>query len=184
MTTRLLLPATLVAGGAIAGGLASVLAILIAAMLVLDQVLPSSRWGEAAAHARYRSVARARRRAELSARLHRREPDRLAYLETDAGWAASARRRRLGVQPIAVASIVGTVEAQKAVAFDAQLRPPAWSRGRWTLLCEATQRGAALPPIEVYRVGDRYYVRDGHHRASVARATGANAIDADVVELR
>ena len=41
----------------------------------------------------------------------------------------------------------------------------------------------ALPPIAVYRVGAHHYVRDGHHRASVARVAGAHAIDADVVEL-
>jgi hypothetical protein len=87
------------------------------------------------------------------------------------------------VQPIAVASIVGTVEPHKAAAFDAELRPPSFSRGRWMLLCAAVQRGDALPPIAVYRVGAHHYVRDGHHRASIARATGAYAIDADVVEL-
>jgi ParB-like chromosome segregation protein Spo0J len=48
----------------------------------------------------------------------------------------------------------------------------------------AAQRGASLPPISVYRIGDRHYVRDGHHRVSVARATGADAIEAYVVELR
>jgi hypothetical protein len=47
----------------------------------------------------------------------------------------------------------------------------------------AVRRGAALPPISVYRVGDRHFVRDGHHRVSVARATDADAIDASVTEL-
>jgi hypothetical protein len=115
--------------------------------------------------------------------MRRREPARLAYLATDTGWAASAHRRRLGVQPIQVASIVGTVEPYKAAAFDAEWRPPSFTRGRWTLLCAAFQRGDALPPIAVYRVGAHHYVRDGHHRASVARTAGAIAIDADVVEL-
>jgi hypothetical protein len=40
-----------------------------------------------------------------------------------------------------------------------------------------------MPPISVYRVGDRHFVRDGHHRVSVARALGAEAIEAHVVEL-
>jgi ParB-like chromosome segregation protein Spo0J len=35
----------------------------------------------------------------------------------------------------------------------------------------------------VYRVGDKHYVRDGHHRVSVSRALGAESIDAQVVEL-
>jgi ParB-like chromosome segregation protein Spo0J len=37
-----------------------------------------------------------------------------------------------------------------------------------------------LPPISVVRVGDGYAVRDGHHRVSVARARGAETIDATV----
>ena len=40
-----------------------------------------------------------------------------------------------------------------------------------------------MPPISVYRVGEAHYIRDGHHRVSVARALGAAAIDGHVVEL-
>jgi hypothetical protein len=183
--TRLLLPAGMLAGGAVAGGLLAVLATFVAVLLVLDQALDRVLAGSAQADAqqRYLRLAHARRRAELARRLRRRPPARLAYLPTETGWAAVARRRRLGVQPIAVASIVGTVDAHKAEAFDGEFRPPAWSRGRWTVLCIAAQRGAALPPIAVYRAGSEHFVRDGHHRVSVARATGATEIDAEVVEL-
>jgi len=159
------------------------LLIVMTLMVVIDRLIGRVGAPAEPAAAIYRRTARARRRADLAARLRRREPAGLAYLPTDTGWAATARRRRAGVQPIAVASIVGTVEPHKAAAFDAQLRPPAFTRGRWTLICAAFQRGDALPPIAVYRVGARHYVRDGHHRASVARAAGAHAIDADVVEL-
>jgi hypothetical protein len=41
----------------------------------------------------------------------------------------------------------------------------------------------AMPPISVYRVGDRHVVLDGHHRVSVARERGLTVIDAEVVEL-
>jgi hypothetical protein len=159
------------------------LVIVMALMVAIDRLL--SRVGAPAqpADAIYRRAARARRRAVLAARMRHREPARLAYLATDSGWAATARRRRLGVQPIAIASIVGTVEPHKAAAFDDHWRPPSFTRDRWTQLCAAFQRGDALPPIAVYRVGAHHYVRDGHHRASVARAAGAFAIDADVVEL-
>jgi hypothetical protein len=47
----------------------------------------------------------------------------------------------------------------------------------------AQARGAALPPIEVLRLGDEHIVRDGHHRVSVARDDRFTTIDADVVEL-
>ena len=128
------------------------------------------------AQARFRRLDRARRRARAARPLQ--------YLALDAGWAATAARRSLGVQTIPIHSIVGTVERDKAAAFDRELRPPRWSRGRWTLLCMAAQRGAELPPISVYRVRERHYVQDGHHRASVARALGAGTIEAEVVELR
>jgi hypothetical protein len=159
------------------------LTIVMVLMVVIDRLLSRVGASPEPAAATYRRAARARRRADLAARARRREPARLAYLATDAGWAATASRRRLGVQPIAVASIVGTVELHKAVAFDDHWRPPPFTRDRWTLLCAAFQRGDGLPPIAVYRVGAHHYVRDGHHRASVARAAGAHAIDADVVEL-
>jgi ParB-like chromosome segregation protein Spo0J len=47
----------------------------------------------------------------------------------------------------------------------------------------AGRRGAALPPISVYRLGERHFVRDGHHRVSVARSLGMAAIDAEVTDL-
>jgi hypothetical protein len=131
----------------------------------------------------YRRLARQRHRAELAGRLRRQAPDHLAYLAVDVGWAAVAQRRRLGVQPIEVDSIVGSVDGPKATAFDRAFRPPAWSRGRWTQMCLAARRGTAMPPIAVYRVGREHYVRDGHHRVSVARVLGAHTIDAHVVEL-
>ncbi len=40
-----------------------------------------------------------------------------------------------------------------------------------------------MPPITVYRVGERHFVRDGHHRVSVAIDLGSLTIDAEVVEL-
>ena len=50
-------------------------------------------------------------------------------------------------------------------------------------MCHAVQGGAALPPISVYRFEGRHYVRDGHHRVSVARALGQADIDAEVTAL-
>jgi hypothetical protein len=40
-----------------------------------------------------------------------------------------------------------------------------------------------MPPIDVYRVGELHFVRDGHHRVAVARAQGRDTIDAHVVEV-
>lgn len=55
---------------------------------------------------------------------------------------------------------------------------------RWALVKAMTEGLAGLPPIEVYKVGEVYFVRDGHHRVSVAREVGAAAIEGYVTELR
>jgi hypothetical protein len=47
----------------------------------------------------------------------------------------------------------------------------------------AEHLGKVLPPISVVPVGDRYALRDGHHRVSVAMARGALTIDARIDEV-
>jgi hypothetical protein len=44
----------------------------------------------------------------------------------------------------------------------------------------ARQLGVALPPVDVIQVEDAYFVRDGHHRVSVARAMGQQEIEAEI----
>jgi hypothetical protein len=56
-------------------------------------------------------------------------------------------------------------------------------RSRWERLALAQRRGEAIPPIEVYRVGQRHFVSDGHHRVSIAAATGQQLIDAYVTQV-
>ncbi|MDP9248233.1 MAG: hypothetical protein M3O95_09130, partial [Candidatus Dormibacteraeota bacterium] len=57
-------------------------------------------------------------------------------------------------------------------------------RERWSRVEALMLQGRELPPIEVYRVGDVYFVRDGHHRVSVARRLGQETIRANVIEVR
>ena len=56
-------------------------------------------------------------------------------------------------------------------------------RRRWQRIAEAIRRGEAMPPIDVYRIGDMHFVRDGHHRVSVARQLGLDVIEAYVTEI-
>ena len=171
------LPAALLAGGIALGGFPGFIAGFVAALLGIDRLLDRlggfAGWGMDDAGRRFDRLARERRR----------HPSRCAYLAEDSGPAATAKRVRLGVIPIAVISIVGTVDPHKAEAFDAEFRPPPYGRQRWCQMFHAVQTGAALPPISVYRYAGLHYVRDGHHRVSVARALGATDIDADVTEL-
>ncbi len=54
---------------------------------------------------------------------------------------------------------------------------------RWKRLDQALNRLENLPPVELYKIGDVYFVRDGHHRVSVARANGLKEIEAYVHEI-
>jgi hypothetical protein len=58
------------------------------------------------------------------------------------------------------------------------------TRDRWLRIYREMVEGDELPPIDVYKVGDDYYVIDGHHRVSVARSLGRATINARVVEVR
>lgn len=56
-------------------------------------------------------------------------------------------------------------------------------RSRWQSIDEAHLKQITLPAISVYKLGEAYFVRDGNHRVSVAKAQGVEFIDAEVVEL-
>jgi hypothetical protein len=65
--------------------------------------------------------------------------------------------------------------------FDADFRPlGGHTKDRWVGIATAQQMGRTMPPVDLIQVGDAYFVRDGHHRISVARALGQKAIDARV----
>ena len=126
---------------------------------------------------------RRRRHEAASWLLRRRDQSHLVSLDCALGGAAPARRSAVGLTTIPLDSIVGTAESAKERAFDGSFRPPSTSRDRWQRLWMASRSGRSLPPISVFKVGDRHYVEDGHHRVSVAHSLGMAAIDAEVTEL-
>ncbi|MCW2866405.1 MAG: chromosome partitioning protein ParB [Marmoricola sp.] len=90
--------------------------------------------------------------------------------------------RSLGLRVIPLDSIVGSVD--KARDFDRRFRPTSnRSRQRWESMALKSRTGGYLPPIDVYKLGNLYFVRDGHHRVSVARALGSTSIEALVTEI-
>jgi hypothetical protein len=131
----------------------------------------------------------ARRRRALSKIVSRLrfEPDDVSVmLPFEEVVAALGRRSEhdVGLQTIALDSIVGTVTRRRG-EFDRNFRPASKGvRGRWESIATARRRGGAMPPIDVYRVGDMHFVEDGHHRVSVARALGDTHIEARVKEVR
>jgi hypothetical protein len=58
------------------------------------------------------------------------------------------------------------------------------SEQRWRRVDAVSHEQFGFPPIEVYKAGDVYFVRDGNHRVSVARAHGAKTIEAYVIEYK
>ncbi len=130
---------------------------------------------------------RARRRQVLARLAHRlrREPDDVnLILPFDEVLAALGMKgeRSLGLQTIHLDSVVGTVDSRRD--FDRRFRPTSSRvRERWERLALAQRRGESVPPIDVYRIGDLHFVKDGHHRVSIALATGQTTIDAYVTEI-
>ncbi len=127
-----------------------------------------------------------RRRAlsRLANRLRRGPSDFNVILPFEEVVKALGRRgeRYLGLQTIELDSIVGSVDRSRE--FDRRFRPTTGRvRPRWERIATATRRGAEIPPIDVYRIGELHFVKDGHHRVSVARAMGFKVIDAYVTEI-
>ncbi|HAK45305.1 MAG TPA: transcriptional regulator [Spirochaeta sp.] len=56
-------------------------------------------------------------------------------------------------------------------------------RARWRSVNIAAIEDVYLPPIKAFKIGETYFVRDGNHRVSVARARGQIDIDAEITEI-
>jgi hypothetical protein len=123
--------------------------------------------------------------AELGRRL-RRDPDDVGLIlpfDEVVDALGLVGETELGLRSIPLDSIVGTVDRTRD--FDRGFRPTTPRvRGRWQRIAAAQRRGESFPPISVYRIGDLHFVRDGHHRVSVAKSLGREDIDANVTEVR
>jgi hypothetical protein len=89
---------------------------------------------------------------------------------------------RLGRRDVEVSKIVGSVGRYRQ--FDRGFMPKKASlEGKWKRVDRAFVRGEELPPVSLYKIGDKFFVDDGNHRVSVARYQGVEMIDAEVVEF-
>jgi hypothetical protein len=130
---------------------------------------------------------RARRHAaaaRLGARL-RGEPDDVRMVlpyEEVVEALGFVSEHRAGHAVVPLEAIVGSVD--RAREFDRRFRPTSGRvRSRWEHIAAMMRRGESLPPVDLARIGEIYFVRDGHHRVSVARALGRDDIDAYVTEV-
>ena len=98
-------------------------------------------------------------------------------------------QQRLGVRTCALGRLE-TVPLKRIVGsegryrdFDREFLPRrSDTESRWESLSAAFDRMENVPPVELYKVGEAYFVRDGNHRVSVARRHGAEYIDAFVID--
>jgi hypothetical protein len=127
---------------------------------------------------------RARLLTEIARRL-RREPDDVGLIlpfEEVVEALGRTGQSDHGLQVVPLDAVVGTVD--RDVDFDRGFRPTSPRlRSRWERINAAQRRGETMPPVSLYKVGDLYFVRDGHHRVSVAKAFGRKDIDAYVTEV-
>ena len=88
-----------------------------------------------------------------------------------------------GMKTVPVDAIIGSVGRYKD--FDREFLPlRRQSKERWRRISEAYYQDIVLPPVQLYKVGDAYFVKDGNHRVSVAKEHGITYIDAEVIETR
>jgi hypothetical protein len=88
----------------------------------------------------------------------------------------------VGIRPIPVAAIVGTVS--RVEDFDRDFLPKRSKiQERWRQV-EQSFPDSDFPPISVYEIDGRYFVVDGHHRVAIAKQRGTEIIDAEVTRLR
>ncbi len=89
----------------------------------------------------------------------------------------------IGLMDIPIEQIVGSVGRHKDFTHTF-LPKSAISRDRWSRIFATMVGDLGLPPVELYRLGEVYFVRDGNHRVSVARAIGCKTIQAYVTAVR
>ncbi len=89
----------------------------------------------------------------------------------------------IGMKVIPIDKIIGSEGRYKD--FDNRFFPKSTHlKNRWQHVDEAAIKDITLPPIKVYELAGLYFVRDGNHRVSVAKARGTEFIDAEVVSLQ
>lgn len=126
---------------------------------------------------------RARQKAflhDLLAVFHRRPNDLIPYHEVK-NRVNPERESYRGMQTVPTHQIIGSMDRFRD--FDREFLPRHnYIAGRWQNIDRAYYEDVRLPPVQLYKVGEVYFVKDGNHRVSVARERGVEYIDAEVIE--
>jgi hypothetical protein len=85
-----------------------------------------------------------------------------------------------GIRVVRIDAIIGS--EGRSTDFDIDFHPMGEeARDRWVNMAIVHLTRIPLPPVQLIRIGEAYFVRDGHHRVSVSRAFRQTAMDAEVV---
>jgi hypothetical protein len=134
---------------------------------------PSSTFGRARRQEAYRRLADV---------VRRRKPKPLLDLDDVGKRLRVFEQSYVGVRPILVSRIVGTLG--RAGDFDREFLPRRGDiQSRWERVERAFDQGD-FPPITVFELDGSYFIVDGHHRVAVARQRGIDYIDAEITRLR
>jgi hypothetical protein len=88
----------------------------------------------------------------------------------------------LGIRQVEVDNIIGSLGRYHD--FDRAFLPTqSRTRDRWLSIDKAHYEDVNLPPVELFKIGEVYFVKDGNHRISVARERGQIFIDAYIIEI-
>lgn len=119
--------------------------------------------------------------ADLMAKMTGANVDLVSYDEV-AKRIKARQQIEMGTQMVPLSKIVGSVGRYRD--FTRTFLPRAGvNPERWARVDAVMHSMEGFPPIEVYKIGDVYFVRDGNHRVSVARANGLTHIEAYVTEI-
>ena len=131
---------------------------------------------------RYQSARRKVFFDDLFSLVRGRAPELLSFDSVQAALQAWQQVEKREPESISLDKIVGSVGRYRD--FTREFLPKeSISEARWRGVDAAMHSQVGLPPIEVYQVGDAYFVRDGNHRVSVARANGLQDIEAYVTRI-
>jgi hypothetical protein len=110
------------------------------------------------------------------------QPRHLKDLNEEHQGRCVRRAYAAGTQSVAIRDIVGS--ESRSQDFDRDFNPVNLNlRDRWRNIAALVAQNVPLPPVELIQVGEAYYVRDGHHRISVAKNAGQSYVDAEVTVL-
>jgi len=119
---------------------------------------------------------------DIVARISGRSSDLLCYDDVRQKLKVGSAKTRV-LKDIPIDAIVGS--ADRCHDFTRSFLPrQVKDEQRWARVEMAMDTMSGLPPIEVYQIGEVYFVLDGHHRVSVVRRSGGTHIQAYVTELK